>query len=1002
MKRRLLYVFALIVVLFLSCSERGAVRDEPRRATADADAEISVDHDPDEESFEFELSEGEAPDEEVIRPRTVSGEPLDEEAQSALLSRLPALPDDEEEAEEFAFRDRSTPAPRTGATSESSFPPDDERERPERVAEEGAPEVTRYAPEGEVDVVPKVTVSFSRPMVALSGQDDAAQTEPATIEPEVDGAWRWIGTKTAVFEPEEGRFPKATDYTVTVDESLESAGGQKLESAAEFSFSTPPVQVERFHPNERDSKSHTGPQPLRPLMFLEFDQRVDTDEMLEHVRFETSRGRHDVVEATDDEIEGNDQVRRLVERAEEDRWIAFRPAEELPKSTDVTFGLDEGAPSAEGPRRTTEPQLESFDTYDELRQRRQNCKEPNPCTPGSSWRIHFNNPIDESAFDEEMVDIEPELPGADIAVDGNTIIINGKAKPRTAYDVTVTRDLRDKVGQTLGEDDQLGFHTGAAPSVLRSDARRMSILDPESDRRFAVQSVNVERIEVRAWRVAPEDWSSYVDYIDFNQSNSQVDPPGELVIDEVLDVENASDELVTTQIDLAEALNDEGHGHLILNVVPKEEIDDSSRRPNEVLTWVQSTDLAVDAFASGDETIAWVSELADGRPVDGARVTHHGVDGETDADGIATLSTSVQETDEEDPLLVAQRGDDSAMLTGHGGWTPAEERTVERQKLWHVFDDRRVYQPGETAHFKGWVRDAPSKHGDPLRQVDEEVVQYVVEDSLGEQIASGEAELTGDGGFDFAVDLPDSVNLGQAEVRIALGESMAADEGDEVTGYFSIQEFRRPEFEVSASSSSGPHVFGEKARVDLEANYYAGGGLAGADVKWTVESRQKNYTPPDRDDYVFGRWKPWWHDSSSDSRHSETFESHTDASGEHHLTIEPREAKPPLPHVLDADGAVTDVNRQTWSAAETLLVHPSRAYVGLRTERNFVGEGEPFTVDSIVSDIDGELLRERPVKIRAARLAHERKDGEWTRVERDAQLCEVQSAEKARTCEFVP
>ena len=53
-------------------------------------------------------------------------------------------------------------------------------------------------------------------------------------------------------------------------------------------------------------------------------------------------------------------------------------------------------------------------------------------------------------------------------------------------------------------------------------------------------------------------------------------------------------------------------------------------------------------------------------------------------------------------------------------------------------------------------------------------------------------------------------------------------------------------------------IVGGSADVTVDAKYYAGGGLPGAPVTWYVSQTPTVYTPPNRDDYVFGQWRPWW------------------------------------------------------------------------------------------------------------------------------------------------
>jgi len=64
---------------------------------------------------------------------------------------------------------------------------------------------------------------------------------------------------------------------------------------------------------------------------------------------------------------------------------------------------------------------------------------------------------------------------------------------------------------------------------------------------------------------------------------------------------------------------------------------------------------------------------------------------------------------------------------------------------------------------------------------------------------------------------------------------------------------------------------GDHTDMSVSANYFAGGGLQNAEVKWNVTSRPANYTPPNRDDFSFGKWIPWW---TNESDEGETNEEH--------------------------------------------------------------------------------------------------------------------------------
>src|SRR5258708_2730168 len=109
---------------------------------------------------------------------------------------------------------------------------------------------------------------------------------------------------------------------------------------------------------------------------------------------------------------------------------------------------------------------------------------------------------------------------------------------------------------------------------------------------------------------------------------------------------------------------------------------------------------------------------------------------------------------------------------------------------------------------------------------------------------------------------------------------------------------------------------------------------------------------------------------------------------------------PPRPLNLRAEATVVDVNRQAWTSGVNLLVHPAALYVGLKSERTFVAEGEPLLVDAIVTDLDGGAVAGRAVLMRAERLDWEQEAGDWKEKPVDPQDCRVVSAAQAVRCTF--
>src|SRR5262245_16900614 len=313
-----------------------------------------------------------------------------------------------------------------------------------------------------------------------------------------------------------------------------------------------------------------------------------------------------------------------------------------------------------------------------------------------------------------------------------------------------------------------------------------------------------------------------------------------------------------------------------------------------------------------------------------------------------------------------------------------------------------MYRPGEEVSLKGWLRAIdPNKNGDigwTAGQVSS--VSYRVT-ARGKQIASGSAAVSAAGGFDTRFTLPKTPGLGRAEIAFVASGALRGNHAH----WIEIEEFRRPEFEVSAQASQGPFLVGGAGDVTVNAKYFAGGPLPGAPVTWSVTASQTSFTPPNHDDYVFGLWEPWWttarwNGERGGGANRWSLVAKTDATGAHVLHLDFRSVKPALPMSVVASGLVTDVNRQAWSASSTLLVHPSSLYVGLKAKKPCVGRGAPFELDVIGVDVDGKPAVGAAIEVKAVRLDWQVKKGKYRIEEVEPQTCQVVAARAAAGCLF--
>ncbi|CAN5415465.1 hypothetical protein BH20ACI1_BH20ACI1_06500 [soil metagenome] len=1011
--------------------------------------------------LQFRLSEGEEGAETREKSPIAETDPLSEGETSNLLKRIPPIKEQTADKTDFAKRAGSLPPPKTGKTINVKFPSDEQRGTP-KVNNNQTLEVVRFSPEGEVSLAPDLSVTFSQPMIAVTSQEQAAKSVPVQLTPQTEGKWRWLGTKTLMFDTAK-RFPMATKFTARIPAGTKSINGQVLQKEVVWTFTTPPPKVETMIPSNNQITRRDA------LMFISFDQAINPSAVLETISVTTNGKKIPIRLATQQEIESDTSISYYIKQAQPNRWLIFRAVNSdgltenaLPPDSQITVTVEKGTPSAEGPLTTTKAQTFTFKTYGAMKFVASWCNYQNSktCSPFDTWFMQFSNPIDAATFAKESVKVEPSVEGLNIYPSGNYIYFQGVKKGRTTYKVTVDNQIKDIFGQLLDKPATATFNVGSAPPNLYSQGGSFVVLDPTAKPAYSIYSTNHQTVKVKIYAVTPQDWEAFRLYMRNQYIDEQKRPkiPGRLVVDKVQQITNKPDEMVETRIDLSEALKN-GFGNAVIEIEPTVRRDQYDR--TKITVWAEATQIGLDAFVDNQELVGFATELKTGKPLTGVELSiypngsgvqspkskvqsstsneswsewfwgffasnekPHGpqiVDengetretetveeaqtNQTTENGILRLPLPDSQSKMQN-ILIARKGNDVAFLPeqsdyyyqDYGNWYKKPSPDTSR---WFVFDDRKMYRPKEEVSIKGYIRTIEGgKLGDvaPAADTDSKIT-YKLVDAQGNEILKGETNLNAFGAFDFKFKLTDNMNLGNASLQMGRNGSYT-----EFYHNIQVQEFRRPEFEVSAKvESEAPFFVGGKADLSVEAKYYAGGGLANAETNWTVTATPTNYTPPNRGDFTFGKWFPWWRDYGNNygQTTTQTFKGVTDASGIHRLKIDFESANPPRPYTVTASSSVQDVNRQTWSSSTSLLVHSADLYVGIRTERTFVQKGENIEIESIVSDIDGKLIANRDVEIKAVLMDWVFDKGKWEQKTVDEQTCNIKSSERAEKCKFV-
>ncbi len=1001
---KLRWVVITTACLISACGSKRSKNDEPVVAPPPKVEPAKV-----SDGLVMRLSNGKQGMPAADRTKLAPATKLGDADVAALLARTKPLVGEPADTQAFALRPGSQPVPKAGQTIAAAFPPAPSTLLPPAPAASGELRVLRVMPEGAVPIVPQVSVTFSQPMIAVTSQADAASVVPVTLTPQPKGTWRWLGTRTLIFDPEV-RMPQATAYSLEIAAGTKSASGAVLKEATKNSFVTPaPTMV--------DSWPRYGNQRLDVPIFVLFDQAIDPRAMLARIRVTANKQTVATTLLAEAEIAANKTVKDLVESAKanehEGRWLAFRAASKLPADSDIVVEIERGAPSKEGPRTTTEPQSFTFRTFPPLRLSNAYCgwSDRDDCRPQTPLRFEFDNTLDTEHFDPEIVTVEPATPGLQITAQGAEVLIYGAKKANTKYTITIAKSLRDDYGQTLPDAVSRVFSVGPdVPSLFGPSG--MIVLDPmAATPTLDVFSIAHTGLAVKLYKVTAEDYPRYLAWQSelYDDKKPHV-PPGTKVVDTKVAIAASATPLSETKIDLAPALT-QGRGH-VLAIVEPSPWTEVGHIP-QVIVWAQATKIGIDAASDADDLQLFATALDSGAPLANTSLTLEPTKqvATTDERGLATIAKAARVRGERIYYVIAKHGEDTAILPDTGyDWS---KRSSTVNTSWFVTDDRTLYRPGEQVSLKGWLRTVGMKKGGDVSGPDPalKTVSFTVLDARGNQIGKGSVPIDAFGGFDAKFVLPKTPNLGHARVVMTAGQQSYAHQ-------LRIEEFRRPEFEVTATASQGPFFVGDGGDVTVSGHYFTGAPLPGAQVTWTVTAAPTSFVPANREDYTFGTWTPWWGARAGESvfgddegwgdwggmrrpsatgQQSYTHAGTSDATGAHVLHLDFVSVKPAVPMSVTTSATMFDVNRQSWTARETLVVHPATAYVGLKATRPFVEKGTPYELDAIGVDLDGKLVPNAKITVGAVRVEWVYEKGNYVQKEVEPQTC---SATTEGHCSF--
>lgn len=162
--------------------------------------------------------------------------------------------------------------------------------------------------------------------------------------------------------------------------------------------------------------------------------------------------------------------------------------------------------------------------------------------------------------------------------------------------------------------------------------------------------------------------------------------------------------------------------------------------------------------------------------------------------------------------------------------------SMEKYKI-YVYTDRPVYRPGHTVHFKAILRE---KHENNFSVPASREVTVAVTDPRDNTLMEKKVKTNDSGTLEDSVILPEEPPTGRYSIQVKLNEDVYD------YGYFSVEEYRKPEFKITLDPDKKSYVSGDTVKTRVSARYYFGEPVKDAAVSYFI--------------YKSAYYKPWWQD----------------------------------------------------------------------------------------------------------------------------------------------
>ncbi|CAN5279426.1 MG2 domain-containing protein [soil metagenome] len=914
-----------------------------------------------------------------------------------------------------------------------------------------AASITSVSPQGEVAQARQITVKFSEAVVPFG---DLRLQDPASVSCQgaaPEGSGRWANDRVWLYDFREA-LPPGTRCTVKAktDWKPTAAGASgALTGNTEFAFNTGGPAVVSMRPYDGSQIEEeqyfllglNGPAVESTVTANAWCEVEGIGEKLA-VKIITGDVREQLLKA------------RRIDKAQAERSLVLTCQRPLPNATAVRLVWGKGIAAAANPKITTSAEQRyrfsvrpAFTAEFSCERERANA----PCLPIRPMSLRFSAPISRELAAQIRLKpasgdaIAPVFDKDDKAEEFSEITFPKPLPEKTGFTLTLPRELKEHAGRKLANAASfpLTVATGDAPPIAKFAAAPFGVVELNADAMLPVTlrhvqgdlrpaapsgQVRVKRLQtdadILAWyaKVAkynetrlsaqelglPEkDWFTYEETT--NANGRKIRQRIEQYIG-TREISLLNKEAGARRLDLPQLMGGDPRPFEVVGIPLPEPgyqvVEIESRRLGESLldkkapmfvrTGVLVTNLGVHFKLGRENSVAWVTTLDKGRPVEGAEVVVNTCNGQplwsgkTDAQGLArvpkALPSDFEHCAADSGLFVTARKADAKGVVDTSfvftSWQKGIEswrfnvptgRGAEPEVRAHTVFDRTLFRAGETVSMKHFVRNETSLGLAMLAPDALPTRLKIVHQGTGQEFVQ---PLVWNG-TRFAAsswNIPPAAKLGVYDVMLESGPEGRRRQWS--SGNFRVEEFRLPLVDARVSGPKAVSVAPATLPIEVQLTYFSGGGMVQAPARASALLKSRSASFNGYDEFSFeppreaAKAQQGGDEEESDADSNardgklvaDKLALTTDKNGAASFTLKDL-PKITRPSEITAEVTFNDPNGEVQTASTSIALWPSAVVLGVKTGSWASNRGKvKFT--ALALDTAGKPIKGQSIEVR--------------------------------------